>query len=95
MTDRRLGMNRHITRRDFVGGVAVAISGSLGWRWSNAQTPGYPPTLTGLRGSHDGSFEVAHAMRDGTRWSSPEDTGEEYDLVVVGFNQRWLLRRRE
>jgi spermidine dehydrogenase len=27
--------------------------------------PGYnPPTLTGMRGSHPGSFETAHAIRD-------------------------------
>ena len=32
-------MNRSITRRDFMGGVAVAISGSLAWRWSEAQAP--------------------------------------------------------
>jgi len=50
--------------------------------------PGYyPPTSEGLRGSHPGSFEVAHQMRDGKRWDKPGDSiddGEEYDLVVVG-----------
>ena len=85
MAKRDLGMNRPITRRDFVGGVAVAISGSLSWRWTEAQGPSlYPPTLTGMRGSHDGAFEVAHQMRDGMRWDDPEDSGESYDLVVVG-----------
>lgn len=47
----------------------------------------YPPALTGLRGSHPGSFETAHSVRDGTFWDSagkPEDTGETYDLIVVG-----------
>jgi spermidine dehydrogenase len=44
----------------------------------------YPPTLTGMRGSHPGSFEVAHAMRPGATWDDPQDTGEEYDLIVVG-----------
>ncbi len=39
MTDRNLGMNRPITRRDFVGGVAVAISGSVAWCWSEARDP--------------------------------------------------------
>jgi len=79
-------MNRSITRRDFMGGVAIAISGGLAWRWSEAQAPkdGYPPTRTGIRGSHEGSYEVAHRMRDGIRWDSPKDTGEYYDLVVVG-----------
>jgi len=86
MSNRDLGMNRRITRRDFVGGFAVAISGGLSWRWSEAQAPpgGYPPIRTGMRGSHDGSWEVAHAMRDGARWDRAEDTGERYDLVVVG-----------
>lgn len=50
--------------------------------------PGYyPPTRTGMRGSHPGSFEVAHALRDGTFWQKagkPVETGEEYDLIVVG-----------
>lgn len=96
MAQRDSGMNRPITRRDFVGGVAVAISGSLAWRWSEAQAPvapnklpqtqavPYPPVRTGMRGSHVGSYEVAHAMRDGARWGSPEETGEDYDLIVVG-----------
>jgi spermidine dehydrogenase len=44
----------------------------------------YPPLLTGLRGSHPGSFEDAHALRDGQTWPTPTDTGEEYDLIVVG-----------
>jgi spermidine dehydrogenase len=47
----------------------------------------YPPALTGLRGSHPGSFDVAHSLRDGTFWAqagTPLDTGEFYDLVVVG-----------
>ena len=40
-----------------------------------------------MRGNHDGSFSNAHAMRDGDTWDSsgkPENTGETYDLVVVG-----------
>jgi spermidine dehydrogenase len=46
----------------------------------------YPPSLTGMRGSHPGSFEVAHQMRDDGKWdlAGAEDTGEKYDLVVVG-----------
>jgi spermidine dehydrogenase len=44
----------------------------------------YPPLLTGLRGSHPGSFEDAHALRDGHTWPAATDTGEEYDLIVVG-----------
>jgi spermidine dehydrogenase len=46
----------------------------------------YPPASTGLRGQYPGSFETAHAVRDGryTDVTRGEDTGEHYDLVVVG-----------
>src|SRR5262249_14254272 len=46
----------------------------------------YPPVKTGLRGQYPGSFEVAHQARDGVfnGQLSAEDTGEHYDLVVVG-----------
>jgi spermidine dehydrogenase len=46
----------------------------------------YPPARTGMRGSHDGTFEVAHNLRDGRlrRLGAATDTGEAYDLVVVG-----------
>lgn len=98
--DRELGMSRAISRRDFLNGVAVGAGGALISGWmpnllaaaeseSFAQDrPGYnPPALTGMRGSHPGSFESAHALRDGNFWDSsikPIDTGETYDLVVVG-----------
>ena len=93
-------MNRRITRRDFLNGVAVGI-GMLG----SASLPGlasqhsrispssadssdtYPPGLTGMRGSAPGCYDLAHALRDGEFWQSagpPEDTHETYDLVVVG-----------
>jgi spermidine dehydrogenase len=96
---RRLGMDRAITRRDFLNGVAIGAAGLVASPWLaglDAQTaaqfaqdaPGYnPPALTGMRGSHDGSYEVAHALRDPRFWrtaSSPIDTGERYDLVIVG-----------
>lgn len=90
--DKELGMNRPITRRDFLNGVAVTAGAALmPWDLFAAQTSNsttyYPPALTGLRGSHVGSFEAAHALRDGTFWQSagtPIDTGETYDLIVVG-----------
>jgi spermidine dehydrogenase len=44
----------------------------------------YPPALTGMRGSHPGSFEAAHLVRDGNWKASAADTGEHYDLIVVG-----------
>ena len=50
--------------------------------------PGYyPPGKTGLRGDHAGSFEPMHKVRDGVFWdNAPKavDTGESYDLVIVG-----------
>ncbi len=47
----------------------------------------YPPTRLGMRGSHPGSFEAAHELRDGDFWNGAttlHDTGEDFDLVVVG-----------
>lgn len=47
----------------------------------------YPPILSRMRGNHPGSFETAHANRDGAFWKGatrPKETGEAYDLVVVG-----------
>lgn len=97
MNDRDLGMDRDITRRDFLNGVAVALtSAKLRGSSDAAVNPGpvqepeqaadyYPPRLTGLRGSHPGSFEVAHQLRDAKAWrDAATDTGESYDLVVVG-----------
>jgi spermidine dehydrogenase len=96
--DRQLGMGRRISRRDFVNGVAVGTAGlfagpkALYALAENALEPEqrpdyYPPALTGLRGSYEGSYTAAHALRDGTFWETagtPRDTGETYDLVVVG-----------
>ncbi|HEX4426669.1 MAG TPA: NAD(P)-binding protein, partial [Terriglobales bacterium] len=98
--DRELGMDRPINRRDFLNGMAIALGGvaasSLIPGFASAtdqsnlaqNTPGYyPPKLTGMRGSHDGSFKIAHDLRDGKFWKNagtPVDTRESYDLVVVG-----------
>src|SRR2546429_8381999 len=64
--------------------MAVLREGAdLAWVWR-----GYsPPALTGMRGSHDGSYDASHALRDGRFWRAagqPIDTKEVYDLVVVG-----------
>src|SRR5262245_60151068 len=98
--ERELGMDRAITRRDFLNGMAIGLGGLAAGAWlgrSDPESAGlfaqdvagyYPPALTGMRGSHDGSFDVAHALRDGTRFwrtaGDPVNTGETYDLVVVG-----------
>src|ERR1700722_19368933 len=34
----------------------------------------YPPALTGMRGSHPGSFEAAHALRDESSAQNATDT---------------------
>ncbi len=94
--DRELGMSRDISRRDFVGTVAVGLGTAslLGSRaafaqsWSGGRYAAddiYPPALTGLRGDHAGSFEAAHRMRDdGITLADARDTKETYDLIVVG-----------
>ncbi len=93
MTKRRT--KPQITRRDFLNGCAISLAAgtALSPMEALAQTnPGspslspdyYPPTLQGLRGSHEGSFEFAHAMRDGQSWQSVDAGDGHYDLVVVG-----------
>ena len=82
-----------ITRRDFLDGMALA-GGALALSPLDilAQSPSsgrasqlYPPSLTGMRGNHPGSFEVAHALaREGQRPDEFELLDEVYDLVVVG-----------
>jgi spermidine dehydrogenase len=83
----------NISRRDFMNGFALslaagttlspielfAMQGSSGGVY-------YPPSLTGLRGSHPGSFEVAHALAwGGATFSRPdEQTDGNYDLIVLG-----------
>jgi spermidine dehydrogenase len=95
--DRYLGMDRPITRRDFMNGAAMVIGAAMLPHASASgasnlpepqNDPGYdPPGKTGLRGSHPGSFEIAHSLRDGTFWESagsPVESPETYDLVIVG-----------
>jgi len=89
-------MNRSIARRDFLNGIALAAGAAIGpqlgaafevERVAETSPEYYPPALTGMRGSHEGSFEVAHQLRDGSFWrrtGDPAETGESYDLVVVG-----------
>ena len=95
--DEDLGLNRPIARRDFLQGAAITtLATGLAPELARAAeaeklaqaAPGYyPPTNLGLRGSHKGSFEAAHELRDGDFWNGAtalHDTGEEFDLVVVG-----------
>src|SRR5438309_3923225 len=101
--DRELGVNREITRRDFLNGVAIGvgrtlIGGRIGTEtliaaaaldeFAPEKAPDYyPPGRMGMRGNHDGTFTFAHRLRDGEAADSfgdPVNTGENYDLVVVG-----------
>jgi spermidine dehydrogenase len=86
-------MKRKVTRRDFLNGTQVAIGASLLSPWTEVFGTDaskfrlgdsyYPPAKTGLRGSHDGSWETMHARVAGTTWpAGPIE--EDYDLVVVG-----------
>jgi spermidine dehydrogenase len=90
-------MGAKITRRDFLNGVTITAGAAMippeMWAAAAADLEPqnasgyYPPAKTGLRGSHAGSFEAMHKVRDGAFWDDapkPADTGESYDLVVVG-----------
>src|SRR5215831_18049130 len=98
---KQLGMDRSIRRRDFLNGMAIAAGTMMsrkllpGFEWMADESglfpqdkPGYyPPALTGMRGSHDGAFEAAHAARGGKATAFPPsalETGEAFDLIVVG-----------
>src|SRR5262249_16809925 len=92
--DRNLGEHRSIARRDFLQGALIAAATTLSGpllKAHAADSPAaqdaagyYPPALSGMRGSQPGSFEDAHALRDGRQVGSPTEIGESYDLVVVG-----------
>src|SRR5216683_5617153 len=79
--DKDLGMDREITRRDFLNGVAIGVGGTLIGGGIGTETllaaaaldefapekapDYYPPARTGMRGNHDGTFTFAHRLRDG------------------------------
>ena len=95
--DRELGMGSPISRRDFLNGVAVGIGGSLAaGRISPdldvllAQGAGrcvspraHRPARFARRVVRSASLDAGCA-RSGRRRPAPQDTREEYDLVVVG-----------
>jgi spermidine dehydrogenase len=85
LRDRELGMEREITRRDFLNGVSVAVGGSIlastvpwlnasethGTRFAPEKDPSYyPPALMGMRGNHEGTYSYAHQLRDGDFWEN-------------------------
>jgi len=82
-----------ITRRDFLNGVAMGAAATAAVPFSAlalnstqaATGSDYPPLLNGMRGSHKGSFEVAHALAwRGEKPAQYKTLDEHYDLVVVG-----------
>jgi spermidine dehydrogenase len=81
-------MSNTINRRDFLGGSALVIAAGLTPLAQMRAEPSryYPPSLTGLRGSHPGSFEVAHQVgREGKSFDiSGLAVEQNFDLVVVG-----------
>ena len=97
-------MATQITRRDLLNGMAISAVGAMlpayagepKVRLDSSMRPGgpstyYPPTLTGMRGSHAGSFEVAHALAwQGQKPDTYESLDEHYDLVVVGAGMSGL-----
>jgi spermidine dehydrogenase len=98
--DDSLGLSTGIPRRDFLQGSLIwaghsvlrgaapllAAAGALPGmaHEADAANAGYPPALTGLRGSNDAAYAVAHALRDNPGDLGPTDLPETYDLVVVG-----------
>jgi len=85
-------MERSITRRDFLNGVAIGVGGSLcgaavrredmlagGFLddFAREKAPDYyPPALMGMRGNHDGTYSYAHRLRDG---AAPDSFGAAED----------------
>ncbi len=105
-------MDKNITRRDFLDGVAkviggvAAISAAAGCA-DPALSPSngdpvtgdlsiplnennYPPLRQGMRGFDNASMDAGHAVRDGMTWDAPANTGEGYDLVIVGSGMAGL-----
>lgn len=85
-------MKYKITRRDFLNGMAIATGTGLltpAELFAQTSTGGqhvvYPPTLTGIRGNHLGSFETMHALAwGGQKPASHRKLDEHYDMVIVG-----------
>ena len=100
-SDKKLGLNIAITRRDVLNGMGAMVAGAIvgGHSVTHAadvaagnslampvRQPYYPPALMGMRGSHAGSFEVAHQVaRYGRKdWGEINSDDDIYDLIVVG-----------
>ncbi|MEM6581142.1 MAG: NAD(P)-binding protein [Pseudomonadota bacterium] len=109
MSRRKQRLGEGVTRRDVIHGLGALGAGALVpgitladrvLAMESQASAGYPPALTGMRGNHAGSFEVAHALaRHGqTEWGKPQPVDDEYDLIVVGAGisglaAAWFYRR--
>ncbi|MAX08862.1 MAG: Tat pathway signal protein [Gammaproteobacteria bacterium] len=99
-------MKYKITRRDFLNGMAISTGTTLlSPAELFAQNPAgaastnyssiYPPTRTGIRGNHAGSFEVAHSLAwNGVKPADHRQLDEHYDLVIVGAGVSGLAAAR-
>ena len=99
-------MKHKITRRDFLNGMAISTGTTLlSPAELFAQNPAgaastnypsiYPPTRTGIRGNHAGSFEVAHSLAwNGVKPADHRQLDEHYDLVIVGAGVSGLAAAR-
>lgn len=81
-----------ITRRDFINGALMAAGASVlpfssrSFAGNSSASLYYPPSLTGLRGSHPGSNTHSHARAWAGKsdWGTSTKLNEVYDLIVVG-----------
>ena len=84
----------NINRRDFINGFALSLTAGttlspfelLANENLALSSAYYPPAMTGMRGSHEGSYEIAHSLAwAGTKFDEPKhQTDTKYDLIVVG-----------
>lgn len=95
--DRALGLDRPISRRDFIDGMAQAAGAAAALSVGGAPQAatassdgGALPRLQGLRGFDNAAMAAGHAVRDGQGFGAVADTGETYDLVVVGAGMSGL-----
>ena len=91
--DEALGLNTPIPRRDFLNGTLLSV-GSLAaaclsplqqLAHAHGSTP--QPSKSSWGGNSQDVFDAGHAVRDGLyddRNITAEDTGEFFDLIVVG-----------
>jgi spermidine dehydrogenase len=56
----------------------------------SSSSTNYPPMLQGLRGQTQPAMEAAHSLRDGESIPVAADTGENYDIAIVGAGMSGL-----